>query len=186
MKLLIVEDNAGVRCVIRSLLASVAGKMLRVRRRGTRRIPTLNKGEYVKVNVRIFVVLALFTLALSSPALSPRYESSVRAITPFNFYAGGALLPAGTYTFAIDLSTPSIKMSSGYKNSRFLVGTLQDGANKSDVFILTFRTDGAGVYVLQKAEWTDYGVAFNIKREVVRSADARSLNATQTVIAQLR
>ena len=44
----------------------------------------------MKVNVRIFVALALFTLALSGAALAQGYENSVRATIPFNFYAGGA------------------------------------------------------------------------------------------------
>jgi len=139
----------------------------------------------VKVNVRIFVALALFTLALSGAALAQSYEQSVSATIPFSFYANGKLHPAGTYTFAINLVGHSIEMSSGYNSTaQFLVGAPEDGTSKS-VGILTFRTDGTGVHVLQKAQWTDYGVSFNMKRELAREVDLGSLNKTETVIAQL-
>jgi hypothetical protein len=149
-------------------------------------ISTMDKGEQVKVNVRIFVALALFTLALSGAALAQDYDQPVRATIPFSFYADGALQPAGTYTFAINLSDHSLEMLSGSRNSaRFLVG-LPEGGTSKDLAILTFRTDGQGVYVLQKVQWSDFGVGFNVKRQLARAADVRSLNATQTVIAQLR
>jgi hypothetical protein len=148
-------------------------------------IPTLDKGEQVKVNVRILVALALFALTLSGAALAQSYEYSVPVTIPFNFYADGKLQSAGTYTFAINPGTHSIQMSSD-KAARFLGGGApEDGTNKS-VAILTFRSNGAGGYVLQKAQWTDFGVSFSLKSELARSADARDFNATQTVIAQLR
>jgi len=140
----------------------------------------------VKINVRIFLALALITLALSGAALAQGYEHSVRATIPFNFYADGQLQPAGTYSFAINPVSHTIEMSDGYKNSgRFLVGSPEDGTSK-DVAILTFRTDGAGVYVLQKAQWTDFGASFDIKRELAHLGEVRSLRAVETVIAQAR
>ena len=148
-------------------------------RRWTRR-------EQVKFNVRIIVVLALSLLALSGAALAQSYEQSVRANIPFSFYADGKLQPAGTYTFAINLSSHSIQMSSDYKTSgQFLVGSPADGTSKN-AGILTFRTDGDGTYVLQKAQWMDYGVSFNINRELARKVDMSSLTGTETVVAQLR
>ena len=146
---------------------------------------TLDKGEQVKVNVGIFMALALVTLALSGAALAQGFEHSVPATIPFNFYANGALQPAGTYSFAINPGSHSIAMSSD-SNTWFLgSGAPEDGTSKTFA-ILTFRTDGAGVYVLEKAQWPDFGVSFNVKRALVRSADVRELNATQTVIAQVR
>ena len=146
----------------------------------------MDKGEKVKFNVRKFVALALFTLALSGAALAQSFEQSVHANIPFSFYADGKLQPAGTYTFAINLSAHSIEMSPDYKSSsQFLVGSPADGTSKN-VGILTFRTDGEKVYVLQKAQWMDYGVSFNIKRDLARAVDMGSLTQTETVIAQLR
>jgi hypothetical protein len=140
----------------------------------------------VKVNVRKFVALALFTLALSGAALAQSFEQSVRANIPFDFYANGKLQPAGTYTFAINLSAHSIQMSSDYKSSgQFLAGSPADGTSKN-VGILTFRTDGDKLYVLQKAQWMDYGVSFNVKRDLARAVDMGSLTRTETVVAQLR
>lgn len=141
----------------------------------------------MKANVRIFVALALFTLALSGAALAQGYENSVRATIPFNFYVGGALHPAGTYSFTINPSIHSIAMSSDGSAARFLGGGApEDGTNKIDDAMLTFRTNGAGVYFLQKAQWPDFGVSFNLNGALARSADVRDLNATQTVIAQVR
>ena len=140
----------------------------------------------MKFNGRIFVALALLTLALSGAALAQSYEQSVRATIPFNFYAGGELHTAGIYSFAINLSSHSVEMSSGYKSAgTFLVGAPEDGTSKS-FGMLTFRSNEDGVYVLQEAQWADYGVSFNMKREAARSVDVRSLNATETVMAQLR
>jgi len=127
----------------------------------------------------------LFTLALSGAALAQSYEHSVRATIPFNFYADGVLQPAGTYTFVINPDTHRIAMASD-KGARFLRGGVPDDGTNTTAAILSFRTDGAGVYVLQEAQWPDFGVSFNLKSERVRSVNLRNLNTTQTVIAQAR
>jgi hypothetical protein len=110
----------------------------------------------------------------------------VRATIPFNFYADGVLQPAGTYSFAINGASHSIEVSSDDRNTAsFLGGAPEDGTSKSFA-IMTFRTNGDDVYVLQKMQWPDTGVSFNSKRKLAHNADERPLNATQTVIAQAR
>jgi hypothetical protein len=138
----------------------------------------------VKVNVRIVVAVTMLALALSGAALAQSYDQSVRATIPFSFYANGALQPAGTYDFAINLGTNRVAMSSDESGTAsFLGGVPEDGAGNG-VASLTFRLNAEGTYVLEKAQWPDVGVGFNAKAK--RSASLRASNETRTVIAQVR
>ena len=140
----------------------------------------------VKVNVRTFVAVTMFTLALSGAALAQSFNQTVRANIPFSFYANGKLQSAGTYDFAMNVEAHSIAMSSedGAKAS-FLGGAPDDGTSRAAA-ILTFVTNEGGAYVLQSAQWPDSGVAFNVKRAPGRSVNAQASSDTQKVIAQLR
>ncbi len=139
----------------------------------------------MKVYLCKLVAAALFMLALSGAALAQDFEHQVRANIPFNFYANGKLQHAGSYTFAINLDTQNIVMASREKNTGwFLRGSPEDGSKKS-VALLTFRTNGQDVYVLQKVQWPDFGVSFNNKNVLADAGELRSMNTTQTVVAQL-
>lgn len=124
----------------------------------------------------------MLALALSGAALAQRYDQSVRANVPFSFYANGALQPAGTYDFAINLQTYRVAMSSGETNAAsFLGGLPEDGAGQG-VAKLIFHLNAEGTYVLEEAQWPDAGVSFGSKRSVV----LRASNETRTVLAQVR
>ena len=139
----------------------------------------------MKVNARRLLVLALFTLVLSGAAVAQDYDHQVRANIPFNFYANGKLQPAGSYTFAIDLETQNIAMVSREKNTGwFLRGSPEDGS-KRGLALLTFRTNNNDVYILQKIQWSDFGVSFDVKKVLSDVAGTVPPEATQTVMAQL-
>lgn len=139
----------------------------------------------MKANVRILGALTLLTLVLSGAALAQSYEHNVRANIPFNFYAGGKLQHAGTYTFAINLENHNIAMVSRDKNTGgFLQGTPADGS-KDGVALLTFRTDGGRVYVLQEIQWPDFGASFDVKKVLTDIVENQSAGSTETVVAQL-
>jgi hypothetical protein len=131
------------------------------------------------------VALALFTVALSGAALAQDYEHQVRANIPFNFYAAGKLQHAGTYTFGINLENYNLLMASREMGGGSFIVALPDGGSKNGLPTLTFRTNGDDVYVLQKVQWADFGATFDIKQVLKHVAEHRSVNGTQTVLAQL-
>ena len=140
----------------------------------------------MKVNVRTIVAVTIFTLALTDAALAQSYQHKVRANIPFSFYADGKLQSAGTYDFAINPGTHGIAISSEERSTASFLGGAPDDGTSRAAAVLTFVTNEAGAYVLQSAQWPDFGVAFDVKRAPGRSIHAKAPNATQTVVAQLR
>jgi hypothetical protein len=139
----------------------------------------------MKNNVCKAVALALFTVALGGAALAQDYAHKVRATIPFEFYAGDKLMPAGNYTFATNVASHSVEIGQSAKGSEsFLQGSHND-ASKNGLAVLTFRTNGAGTYALQKVQGEDFGVSFNAEKVLSRLAADRPADATRTVIAQL-
>ena len=138
------------------------------------------KGKTLKL-----VALVLLTLALGGAALAQDYGHKVRADIPFRFYAGGKVMPAGTYLFTINVETHNVAMlQSNMGNGAFLSGSAYDGS-KDGRALLTFRTNKEDVYVLEKVQWPEYGISFDIRKELSSVAQDRVVNATETVIAQL-
>ena len=139
----------------------------------------------MKNNLCKVVALALFTMALGGAALAQDYAHKVRADIPFSFYAGTKLMPAGTYTFATNVANYNVEIGQSAKGPEsFLQGSPYDGSNNG-LAVLTFRTNGAGAYALQKVQAEDFGVSFNADKVLSRFAANRPADATTTVIAQL-
>lgn len=139
----------------------------------------------MKANLRKLAALVLFMVALSGMALAQGYEHDVRAKIPFNFYAGGKLHPAGTYTFAINVLSHNVAMVSRDKNAGlFFRGVPEDGS-KNGVPLLTFRTKGGDVYVLQEIQWADFGASFDVKKVLADIGENGSVDGTTTVLAGL-
>jgi hypothetical protein len=139
----------------------------------------------MKNNLCKMVALALFTMALGGAALAQDYAHKVRANIPFNFYAGNKLMPAGNYTFATNLSNHSVEIGQSATSSEsFLQGSPYDGL-KNGLALLTFRTNGNGVYALQKVQGLDFGVSFNADKVLSHLAVNSPTDETRTVIAQL-
>jgi hypothetical protein len=139
----------------------------------------------MKSNLCKVVALALLTMALGCAALAQDYGYKVRADIPFSFYAGTQLMPAGTYIFATNVANHNVEIGrsqSGHES--FLQGSPNDGSNNG-LAVLTFRTNGAGAYALQKVQEDDFGVSFNADKVLSHMAADRPANATQTVLAQL-
>ncbi len=139
----------------------------------------------MKNNLCRLVALALFTFALGGAALAQDYGHKVRADIPFNFYAGNKLMPAGNYTFATNIANHNVEIGQSAKGPEsFLQGSPYDGL-KNGLAVLTFRTNGDGVYALQKVQGEDFGVSFNADKVLSHLAVNSPADATRTVIAQL-
>jgi hypothetical protein len=145
----------------------------------------VGRGDEMKNNLYKVIALAVFTMALGGAALAQDYAHKVRADIPFSFYAGTELMPAGSYTFATNLSNHNVEIGQSARGSEsFLQGSPND-ASKNGLALLTFRTNGTGAYALQKVQGEDFGVSFNAEKVLSHLAANQPAEATRTVIAQL-
>ena len=139
----------------------------------------------MKQNLRRLMALTLFALALNAAAFAQDFGNKVRANIPFSFYAGGKVMPAGSYTFTINRQSLNIAIYQQDKGiGAFVLGSPHDGS-KNDRTLLTFRTNDENVYVLQKLEGPDFGLSFGGRRQPSHVAEERPANATYTVVAEL-
>jgi len=138
-----------------------------------------------KKNQLIVVAALLLTscMALSGAALAQDFTPKVRARIPFNFYAGGKILPAGTYTLSVNRVSYSVAIFQ--RNSgvgTFLHASQIDGSHNG-LSLLTFRNNAEGTYVLVKAEGPDLGLRFSAGNVLSHVALDTPANQTQVVVA---
>ncbi len=138
----------------------------------------------MKETYRRLAALALFVMALHAAALAQDFSPKVRARIPFSFYAGEKMLPAGTYTLAINRESNNVAI---FQNSTgvgtFLLGSRNDDSSNGRS-VLIFRSNGEG-YVLQKVTGPDFGVSFHAGKEGSHLVQDRLGNDTQVVVAEL-
>jgi hypothetical protein len=66
------------------------------------------KEEMMMKNVRIFAVLAVFTMALTGLSLAQQPSYRLVADVPFDFNVGNHQLPAGSYMFVVEYGSPVV------------------------------------------------------------------------------
>jgi hypothetical protein len=139
----------------------------------------------VKKNYRKFVALALFVLALTGASLAQDFSPKVRANIPFSFYAGGRMLPPGSYTLAVHRGNNNVAIfQKDTGMGMFLSGSPHDGS-RDGRSLLTFHTDGEGKYVLQKIEGPDLGISFVSDKALSHVALNGPADSTVVVIAAI-
>ena len=139
----------------------------------------------MKENYRKLVVLALVVLALTGASLAQDFSPKVRAHIPFDFYAGGKMLPAGNYTLAVNRGSNNVAIflkDSGV--GTFLIGSPHD-ASRNGLSLLTFRANSEGKYVLQKIEGPDLGISFAFDKALSNLALNGQADSTEVVIAAI-
>src|SRR6516162_6926326 len=120
----------------------------------------MGRGADMKENFRTLATLMLFALALNAAALAQDFEQYVRAKIPFSFYAGGQVMPAGDYTFAINRQNRTIAIFQNDKGiGSFLLGSPNDGSDNGRT-LLTFRGNAEDIYVLQRLQGPEFGINF--------------------------
>jgi hypothetical protein len=99
----------------------------------------------------------MFIAVTAIPAAFAQSQQVARAEIPFDFYASGQKLPAGTYEVGLDVETKMITlMDRSNDHMKFLSGYQNDdGSIKPE---LVFNRIGAS-YVLKEIETDDLGVA---------------------------
>ena len=135
-------------------------------------------------NYRRLVALALFMLTLNIAALAQDFRPKVRADIPFRFSAGGKVLPAGSYTLAINSGSHNVAIFQSNGIGTFLLGSPNDGSSDGRA-LLTFRLNNEDVYVLQKIQAPDVGVSFDSGKMSAHLVENRPAEATQVVLARL-
>ena len=134
-------------------------------------------------NHRKFVALALFVLALTGASLAQDFSPKVRANIPFSFYAGGKILPAGTYTLAVNRGSTNVAiLQKDTGIGTFLLGSPRDGS-RNGRSLLTFRANSEGTYVLQKIEGPDLGISFASHKALSPVVLNGSADSPEVVIA---
>src|SRR6516162_9849110 len=108
----------------------------------------MGRGADVKTNYSKLIVLASIVLALSGAILAQDFTPRFRATIPFNFYAGNAILPAGTYTISVNSESHTLSIRSGSGGGTFLFANPNE-ASSNGLSFLIFRTNGQGIYALQ-------------------------------------
>ena len=139
----------------------------------------------MKKNYRKFVALAVFVLALTGASLAQDFSPKLRAHIPFNFYAGGKVLPAGNYTLAVHPGSNNVAIFQKDTGvGTFLLGSPHDGS-RSGRSLLTFRANSEGTYVLQKIEGPDLGISFVSDKALSRLALNNAADSREVVIAAI-
>jgi hypothetical protein len=167
------SNTASIICIVTGLKKTVHSDRM------------VGRGEYMKKNLCRLRALMLFTLALSAATFAQDFGHTVRANIPFNFYAGGKVMPAGQYTLTYSRQNFNIAIYEKEKGfGTFLLGSPNDGTN-DDRTLLVFRADDENIYVLQKFQGRDFGLSFSAGKRLSHLVEDRPANATQTVVAEL-
>jgi hypothetical protein len=132
-------------------------------------------------NLRKLIALASIVLALGGALLAQDFSPKLRASIPFDFYAGGRVLPAGMYTISVNSESHNIAVRKDSGSGTFLFASQIDGSRDGRSF-LVFRTNGQGTYVLEKIEGQDLGYSFPVEKSLSHLAADTHANEI-TVVA---
>ena len=132
------------------------------------------------------VALALFAVAVTGAALGQEGSHTVRANIPFNFYAGGRMLPAGEYTISLNLDNRMVMVRQTATGAGVLLIGGPEDASRDDRSVLTFKmVDGEG-YALRELQEPGLGVSFSVKESKTTLKVQNHESKSATVIAEAR
>ena len=137
----------------------------------------------MNANYRKLVALASIVLALSGLVLANDFTPKVRASIPFDFYAGGKMLPAGTYTISVNSESHNVAIRKDSGVGTFLFASQID-SSRNGLSYLIFRSNGQGTYVLEKMEGPDLGLSFQVGKVLSHIASDTQTNEITVVAAR--
>jgi hypothetical protein len=133
----------------------------------------------MRKNIRKFVPLACFAVALSGAALAQDLAKAVvRANIPFDFYAGDQKLPAGVYTLKVSVDRRITLRNQATGLTCFLLSMPADAMADSKALLIFDEI--AGAYLLHSLEDNSVNVNFFENRALLAAARHRG---TVTVVA---
>ena len=140
----------------------------------------------MKNYLRRLAALALFAVALAGAAWAQDNTHLVRFNIPFDFYAGGQLLPAGEYTISVNMVEHEITIGQKATGSRsFLLGSAGAGS-RDDRTVLTFKLVADQAYALRELQAPDFGLSFKATARQGSMRAQNQSNKTVTVIAEAK
>src|SRR3984885_7076647 len=130
------------------------------------------RGEYMKKYARV-IVAATFLLGLSVAA-NAEIRSEVIVKLPFAFVAGGATLPAGTYTVKRFSQQPfdTLMLTSDDKGTSVFVHPIEMEEATDSKTRVSFHKVGEQ-HFLSAIETADYVYNFSVSRSVMLEAAAK-------------
>jgi len=133
----------------------------------------------MRKNIRKFVALACFAVALGGAALAQDLaEAVVRANIPFDFYAGNQKLPAGVYTLKVSVDRRITLRNQATGLTCSLLSMPADAMADSKALLIFDEI--AGAYLLHSLEDNSVNVNFFENRALLAVARDRR---TVTIVA---
>lgn len=127
----------------------------------------------MRKNIRRFVALSCFAIALSGAALAQDLPKAVvRANIPFDFYAGNQKLPAGEYTLKVGVDRRITLRNQESGMTCFLLSMPADEAAGSKASLIFDEV--AGAYLLYSLEDSNVSVNFYESKTLLARANDRS------------
>lgn len=136
----------------------------------------------MKTTVRKFVVLVVFAMALTALSVAQEATYRVTATVPFDFYAGGQQLPAGTYQFEVNYDNHSVTLRNKASGRGYaLLARPEDGEGVGEA-VVEFDVIG-NTHLLADLKTASAGVNFPERKAMTASAQAMGSVA---IVATLR
>ncbi len=109
-----------------------------------------------------FLALTLFAVALSGAAVAQGITRTVRADIPFDFYAGGKLMPAGEYTLSINKEQQVATLGQKTTGSGAFLSGFVDDYSRNSRSVLVFQLAG-DTYALREFKGPEGSMSFKEK-----------------------
>jgi hypothetical protein len=134
------------------------------------------------MNVRSFVVLVVFAMAL--PGLSHAQDETyhVRANIPFDFYAGEERLPAGVYLIDVSYGTHVVALRNNETGRSYSVVALPANGEGLGNAVVEFDVVG-GNHLLADLKTASTGVHFSQSKRAIATAQR---TGSVAIVAALR
>ena len=132
------------------------------------------------------VALAFFAVALTGAARAQDNAHMVRANIPFNFYAGGRLMPAGEYTISVNMDDHTVVIGQKATRSGFVIVGVPDDGSRDYRTVLTFTLVSGEVYALHELQGPDLGMSFNAKQPTSAVRAQGQKQQEVQIVAQVR
>jgi hypothetical protein len=136
-------------------------------------------------NLLKLVAMALAAAALTGVALAQDTAQMVRANIPFDFYAGGKLLPAGEYSISVNLEHSLVTIEQKTSGMGLLLLSFADDSSRDDRTVLIFKLVG-GEYALRELQGPALGLSFNAKGPRSATKAQNQKNQSVEVIAEAK
>ena len=133
-------------------------------------------------SVRIFAVLAVFTMALTGLSLAQQPNCRLVADIPFDFNVGNQHFAAGQYTFVVDYGDPVVRLRNTATGQTAMAFSIRGDDDQVGNPVAVFNVVG-GAHALADLKAAGHGVSFPESKVAAGMAENKG---TVTIVASLR